>query len=188
MSEPNLKTMSSSELMQHLDRQRIENDTPMNATRERLAENAALYDGDKGMHVQVDKNPISGQVTINAIPIAKVYPDPTMISKPGVVVAEDIVLQDPHLNALPQKAKDFIVKADSYGNISQKISILGSSSFSKVLIILASDEMRTALTLPEPPPVVDIDTQGVVDFASTIGIDKYYLDTLFGKYLKSFLR
>lgn len=178
--------MSSSEMMKHLAKQRVKNSTPLNNVRAEMLNTLALYKLE-GVSIQIDKNPLSGAITLNAIPIQVAYPHPVMVRKPGALVTEDAVNLDPTLSNLPEKAKDFIKGADSYGKISQKISILGPKAFSRVLVQLASSEMKTALELPDPG-AIDTDTQGILDFANTIGINQVYVDSLFNTYLKSFIK
>lgn len=91
---------------------------------------------------------------------------------------------------LSEKALDFIefIKtADRalVGAAIGKIKVLGEENFLYLVPFLASDKMRKTLLIQDPPTTVDIRTQGMLEFAATMGINENYIHNVYRKYLRT---
>ena len=93
---------------------------------------------------------------------------------------------------LNRKAYNFVYKAEYSGELRNKITMLGRDSFEKILPFLVNEQICVALEMEmydnTAEQNIPTETQGILKFASAIGINKDYIFTLYKEYLKSFMR
>ena len=119
---------------------------------------------------------------------------PTGLPTPAEIQTEintalDKVVEEP--TTLSRKAYNFVYNAEFTGELRNKITMLGRDSFEKILPFLTNEQICKALEMEMDTTSeenIPTETQGILVFASAIGIDKDYIFTLYKEYLKSFMR